>query len=129
MVWPCPKVLQRMIRRSAVPGLLFWGLLLCGAAGCQKTSRTDDPQLKPIQALLDEQISPGASETEVMTFLDKNAFPIWPPKKQGTIVATIRKKDKWTAQMITARATFYFDANHKLNTFELQRTSTDTTPQ
>ncbi len=107
--------------RRGEQGRLLLALALVGLAGCQKTVRTDDPQLKPIRAMLEEQLPPHTPEEKVVTFLDNRGYPILPARKQGTIVANIRRTDTAAVQPVIARVTFYFDANRKLNTFELQR--------
>jgi hypothetical protein len=101
-------------------GLLL-ALALAGLAGCQKLVRTEDPQLKPIQAMLEQQLPPRTPEEKVVLFLDNHGYPILAAEKQGTIVANIRRTDTAAMQPVVARVTFYFDANRKLNTFELQR--------
>ena len=107
-------------------------LILCAAilwaAGCQKIERTSDPQLKPIQAMLDAQLPKGTPEANVLAFLDNRGFPVLPDGKQGTIVTTIRHIDTETVTPVTARVTFYFDANRRLNTYELQRTFNERIP-
>lgn len=115
-----------ILRRTFAPrrgeqGRVLLALALAGLAGCQKTVRTEDPQLKPIQAMLEEQLPPRTPEAKVVAFLDNRGYPILPAEKHGTIVANIRRTDTATVQPVVARVTFYFDANRKLNTFELQR--------
>jgi hypothetical protein len=109
------------------------GVIFCAAilwvAGCQKIERTNDPQLKPIQAMLDAQLPQGTPEANVLAFLNNRGFPVLPDGKQGTIVTTIRHIDTETVTPVTARVTFYFDANRKLNTYELQRTFNERIPQ
>jgi hypothetical protein len=107
--------------RRGEPGRLLVVLALGGLAGCQSTVRTEDPQLKPIQVMLEKQLPPHTSEEKVVAFLDNRGYPILPAQKQGTIVANIRRTDTATVQPVIARVTFYFDANRKLNTFELRR--------
>jgi hypothetical protein len=102
-------------------GWLLLAMAVVSFAGCQKTVRTEDPQLKPIQAMLEQQLPPRTPEEKVVTFLDNRGYPILPAQKQGTIVANIRRTDSQAVQPVIARVTFYFDANRKLNTFELQR--------
>jgi hypothetical protein len=94
--------------------------LLC-FGGCGKTGGTEDPQLKPIRAMLEQQLPSRTPEEKVVTFLDNHGYSILAAQKQGTIVAIIRRKDTAAVQPVLARVTFYFDANRKLNTFELQR--------
>jgi hypothetical protein len=113
-------------RRSIFPhrgrqGRLLIAVALAGLAGCQRAGRTNDPQLKPIQAMLEAQLPPHTPEEKVVTFLGNRGYPILPAQKQGTIVANIRRTDTAMVQPVIARVTFYFDANRKLNTFELQR--------
>jgi hypothetical protein len=101
--------------------MLLPALALTCAGGCGKTVGPEDPQLKPIQAMLEQQLPPRTSEEKVVTFLDNHGYPILAAQKQGTIVANIRPTDTQAVQPVIARVTFYFDANRKLNTFELQR--------
>jgi hypothetical protein len=108
---------------------MLLAITLLFSAGCQKSIRTSDPQLKPIQDMLDAQLPPGTPDSIVLTFLDARGYPIQPAQKQGTVVAIIRHIDRDTVQPVTARVTFYFDANRKLNTFELQRTLNEPIPQ
>ena len=96
-------------------------LALTGLAGCQKMVRTEDPQLKPIQAMLEQQLPPHTPEEKVVLYLDNHGYSILAAQKHGTIVANIRRTDTAAMQPVVARVTFYFDANGKLNTFELQR--------
>ena len=100
---------------------LLPALALICAGGCGKTVGTEDPQLKPIQTMLEQQLPPRTPEEKVVTFLDNHGYPILAAQKQGTIVANIKRTDTATVQPVIARVTFYFDANRKLNTFELQR--------
>ena len=101
--------------------MLALSLALAGLAGCGGAGQTEDPQLKPIQSMLEQQLPPHTPQEKVVTFLDNRGYPILPAQKQGTIVANIRRTDTATVQPVIARVTFYFDANRKLNTFELQK--------
>jgi hypothetical protein len=107
-------------------------MILCAvilwATGCQKVERTNDPQLKPIQTMLDAQLPQGTPEANVLAFLNNRGFPVLPDGKQGTIVTTIRHIDTETVTPVTARVTFYFDANRRLNTYEMQRTFNERIP-
>jgi hypothetical protein len=96
-------------------------LALAGLAGCGAAGHTDDPQLKPIQAMLEEDLPRRTPEEKVVLYLDNHGYSILAAQQQGTIVAIIRRKDTAAVQPVNARVTFYFDANRKLNTFELQR--------
>jgi hypothetical protein len=111
-------------RRGKPRGLLL-ALAFAGLAGCSGAGKTDDPQLKPIQAMLEEQLPRRTPEEKVVLYLDNHGYSILAAQKQGTIVAIIRRKDTAAVQPVSARVTFYFDANRKLNTFELQRPAAD----
>jgi hypothetical protein len=116
------SLFQRRISRcrGKQRGLLI-ALAVAGLAGCGGAGQTDDPQLKPIQAMLEQQLPRRTPEEKVVRYLDNNGYSILAAQKQGTIVAIIRRKDTAAVQPVSARVTFYFDANRKLNTFELQR--------
>ncbi|HXJ14117.1 MAG TPA: hypothetical protein VNH19_17715 [Candidatus Limnocylindrales bacterium] len=107
-------------RRGEQRGWLL-ALALAGLAGCGGAGKTDDPQLKPIQAMLEKELPRRTPEEKVVLYLDNHGYSILAAQKQGTIVAIIRRKDTAAVQPVAARVTFYFDANRKLNTFELQR--------
>lgn len=98
-------------------------------AGCKGALKVDDPQLKPIQAMIDEKLPPGTTEGAVQEFLSARGYPSEPSDKPGTLVAVIRHIDTEKMQPVTARVTFYFDANGKLNTYEVVRTVNAPIPQ
>jgi hypothetical protein len=98
-------------------------------AGCQKVAKTNDPQLKPIQQMLDEQLPPGTRDAAVNAFLAARDYPSGAGAKPGTIVAKIRHIDTERVQPVTARVTFYFDENGKLKDYELQRIMSEPIPQ
>jgi hypothetical protein len=97
-------------------------------AACKKSTEVDDPQLKPIQEMLNQNLPPGSMESAVNYFLDLRGYPK-EPSQRGTIVAIIRHIDTEKLQPVTARVTFYFDANGKLNTTEIVRTFNQPIPQ
>jgi hypothetical protein len=102
--------------------LILGGAAVFSFAGCRKTLRVDDPQLRPIQDALDEKLPPGSSEQQVLSYLAARGYPVEPSEQKGTVVTTIRHIDTEKMQPVTARVTFYFDATNKLNTVEIQRT-------
>lgn len=92
-------------------------------AGCGKSStEVTDPQLKPIQEMVDSQLPVGSSEGTVQQFLTARGYPIESTGQPGTMVGIIRHIDTDKLQPVTARVTFYFDANGRLNTTEIVRT-------
>ncbi len=109
-------------------GVVVLAVVLLLAAGCKQAPRTTDPQLKPIQDMIDQQLPPGTPEASVLNFLDNRGYGVEPSGKQGTVVAKIRHIDTETVTPVTARVTFYFDANRKLNTFEMQRVFNERIP-
>lgn len=109
------------LSRSQRPLVAAASLALLFLLGCQKTVKTNDPLLKPIEQLITAQLPPNATEADVNQFLSARGYPLSPSDKPGTLVATIRHIDTERLQPVTARVTFYFDATGKLNTFELQR--------
>src|SRR5262249_23187707 len=123
------------IAQRTAKALRFCLMMLCaavlGAAGCsqQEQIRTSDPQLKPIQSMLDEQLPPGTPEASVLSYLNNHGYAVLPEGKEGTVVTSIRHIDTQPVEPVTARVTFYFDASHKLKTFELQRTFNDPIPK
>lgn len=105
-----------------------FALLLGGAlaiisllSGCGRPSRTSDPLLVPIQDMLDGQLPAGTPRPMVQNFLDMRGYPLQHAEQPGTIIAIIRHIDTQTVKPVTARVTFYFDANGRLNTFEMER--------
>jgi hypothetical protein len=99
-------------------------------SGCKQTTpQVDDPQLKPIQAILETNVPIGTPEGAVNQFLERRGYTIVNAEKPGTIVAIIRHIDTETVRPVTARVTFYFDANGKLNTYEIVRTMNAPIPQ
>lgn len=111
--------------KHAIPAalLLLAVVALVGfSAGCkQQPGETSDPQVKPIQQMLQQNLPIGASDATVQTFLSSRGYTIETPDKPGTMVATIRHIDMQTVQPVTVRVIFYFDANGKLNTYEIRR--------
>jgi len=93
------------------------------ASGCkQKPAEVDDPQLKPIEDIIKMNLPLGTPDATVNHFLAIRGYPTETSQKPGTIVAIIRHIDIATVKPVTARVTFYFDANGKLNTYEIVRT-------
>lgn len=115
--------------RPLQSALLFAAILLLSSAGCRKTVRTADPQLEPVQELLDAQLPKGTSEKKVKAFLTERGCVVLPPQKPGTVVAVIPATQNREASDPIARVIFYFDANGKLNTFELARASGGPAPR
>ena len=109
--------------------LLFFTAALLFAIGCkQQTPVVDDPQLKPIQAIIDQAVPIGTSQASVEEFISGRGYSD-EPGKPGTLVTVIRHIDTQRLQPVTARVTFYFDANRKLITYEIVRIPNAPIPQ
>ncbi len=116
--------------RGHVIGFMLLSAVLLLVTGCEKkTEKVDDPQLQPIQTMLDQNLPVGTTEGTVNQFLAARGYPTEVPEKPGTVVAVIRHIDTEKLQPVTARVTFYFDANGKLNTYEIVRTMNERIPQ
>jgi hypothetical protein len=97
---------------------------------CGQTLKVSDPQLQPIQEMLDSQLPPGTPSAIVNQFVSARGYPIVPAAgKPDTMVVIIRHIDKQKLQPVTARVTFRFDANDKLLTTEIVRTMNQQPPQ
>jgi len=83
--------------------------------------QVDDPQLKPIQQMIETQLPKGSTTERVTTFLSVRGYEMQPPEKPGTVVTIIRHIDTQTVRPVTARVTFHFDANGKLDVVEMTR--------
>jgi hypothetical protein len=98
-------------------------------SGCKQAFQVDDPELKPIQEILNKNLPSGVTEGAVSQFLSMRGYPQQTPEKPGTMVAIIRHIDTEKMRPVTAKVTFYFDANGKLNTYEIVRTVNAPIPQ
>lgn len=107
---------------ACIPIALLATCVLFLFAGCRRSLQADDPQLKPIQSMLDTELPVGTPESAVSQFLSTRGYPTEPSDKPGTLIAVIRHIDTEKLQPVTARVTFYFDANGKLNTYDIVRT-------
>jgi len=85
--------------------------------------QVDDPQLQPIQKMIETQLPKGSTTGRVTTFLSMRGYELQPPEEPGTVVAIIRHIDTQTVRPVTARVIFHFDANGKLNAVEMTRTA------
>jgi len=119
----------RRCRISLRASFLLAAAALLLTAGCRKTLKVDDPQLKPIQDILEANLPPGTSEGAVSHFLSTRKYPLEATDKPGTIVAIIHPLGTDNPAPVAARVTFYFDANGRLNTYEIVRASNVPLPE
>lgn len=126
MVLPLVPRRNRTSRIRTTYVLLVALLFLCA---CKQNMQVDDPELKPIQAMLEKNVPIGTSENAVTQFLSMRGYQTEASEKPGTLIAIIRHVDTEKLRPVTARVTFYFDANGKLNTYEIVRTMNAPLPQ
>jgi hypothetical protein len=121
--------MQQLSRTSWFARLMIFAAFLLCLCGCKNAFKVEDPQLKPIEDMLKEKLPVGTTEGAVLEFLSARGYPTENSGKPGTLVAIIRHIDTQRLQPVTARVTFYFDANGKLNTFDIERTMNAPIPQ
>jgi len=123
---PLKNQLTANSRRNNFHSSAIVFIMLCCAlplffSACNKESHTDDPQLKPIETTLKTDLPAGSTVARVSTYLESRGYETQAGSQPGTLVAVIRHIDTERVTPVTARVTFFFDANGKLNTFEMQR--------
>jgi len=105
--------------------LLLVAVLLC-FAGCKDSLKNafkvEDPQLKPIETMVQQNVPLGSTQGSVLEFLSARGYPTDNPTEPDTIVGIIRHIDTEKMQPVTARVTFYFDKNGKLKSIDVVRT-------
>jgi hypothetical protein len=92
------------------------------AAGCGKSLKASDPQLQPIQEMLDASLPPGTPSSVVNQFVSTRGYTVEPSGKADAMIVVIRHIDKQKLQPVTARVTFHFDSNDKLVSTDILRT-------
>jgi hypothetical protein len=105
-----------------VPSLListYFLLILC-LSGCSHVSHTYDPRYNKMDDMLSKQLRPGTPRSLVLHFLVSRGYKLEEPNDKTTVLALVRIVDTDTLQPLTAHATFHFDTNDKLTTFELK---------
>ena len=118
----CARSRKILVPRGLLPFCSLLLLLALLAASCKKSfMQVDDPQLAPIQQMIETQLPKGCTSERVATFLSVRGYELQPTEKPGTIVAVIRHIDTQTVRPVTARVTFLFDANGRLDSIEMVR--------
>jgi hypothetical protein len=88
--------------------------------GCNSHSHTSDAHLRKIDEILYAQLPQGTPRARVEYFLNSRGYKIEGAPRKDVVVAVIHHVDTDTLQPATARATFHFDPNDKLISYELQ---------
>jgi hypothetical protein len=115
--------------RSRVVCCFLFLLMAFLAPGCPKAFHVDDPQLKPIQEMIETELPMGSTADRVTSFLSARGYELQTAEKPGTLVALIRHIDTQTVRPVTVRVTFFFDANGKLSAVEMTRTMNQPVPR
>jgi hypothetical protein len=112
---------------------LLLAVLLLGSVGCKDSFKNafkvEDPQLKPIETMVQQNVPLGCPQAVVLQFLSARGYPTENPTDRDTIVGIIRHIDTEKMQPVTARVTFHFDKNGKLESFDVVRTMNEPIPQ
>ncbi len=96
-------------------------LLAVSGYGCKRTTQhTSDFRLQKIDEMLNAELRPGTPRARVEYFLNSRGYKIEDSPDKNAVVAVVRHVDTETLQPATARATFHFDSNDKLTSYELQ---------
>jgi hypothetical protein len=126
----------RSSRKPFSPAKVFavlLAILLLSFAGCKSSLRNalkvDDPQLKPIETMVQQNVPIGSPQAVVLQFLSARGYPTDNPTEPDTIVGIIRHIDTEKMQPVTARVTFYFDKNGRLESYDVVRTMNAPVPQ
>jgi len=104
-------------------------ILVLALLGCGHSTRVSDPQLKPIQDMLDAELPPGSTNTMIYQFATSRGFSIEPSGKATDMVVIIRHIDTEKLRPVTARVTFHLDSSDKLVSTEIVRTLNQLPPQ
>jgi hypothetical protein len=117
--------MTNMNKQAGTTIALLGGLILLGVfmtlapAGCKQSSHTSDPRLKQVDEMLDAQLPAGTPRSRVLFYLSSQGFPVENSNDPHVISTTIHHVDTETLKPVTARATFQFDAEDKLKSYEL----------
>ncbi|HTT33420.1 MAG TPA: hypothetical protein VMH48_07455 [Methylomirabilota bacterium] len=110
---------------SRTPLYLYAGFILLLVAtllapsGCKQSGHTSDSRLRQIDEMLDSQLPAGTPKSRVILYLNSQGFPIDNGTDPTAITATIHHIDTESLKPVTASATFHFDREDKLTTYEL----------
>lgn len=110
--------------RLELPFLRLSALLLLlnlFSVGCKHTiSHTSDPHLQKIDEMLSAKLPPGTPRGLVQNFLKSRGYQFEAAPDKDSLRAIVRHIDTDTLTPATARATFHFDSNSNLITFDLR---------
>jgi len=96
---------------SLASGLLF--------SGCNHNRHTYDPRLRKIDELLNSNLPAGTTRGRVEYFLKSRGYEFEDVADKTTVRALVRHVDPGTLEPAAAHATFHFDPNGKLTSYDL----------
>jgi len=109
--------------RAALPLVLSTAgaalLLAFSVYGCNSKAHTSDSRLQKIDEMLSTRFPQGTPRSRLEFFLNSRGYKLEDAPDKNSLVAVIRQIDTDTLQPRTARATFHFDLNGKLVSYEL----------
>ena len=97
--------------------------------GCGQQNRVSDPQLRPVQEMLDAELPVGTPNALVNQLISARGYPIEAPSKPDTMVVIIRHIDRQKLQPVTARVTFQFDSRDRLISTDVVRIPNQAPPR
>jgi hypothetical protein len=129
------SLIRPVRKRFSVVRRFFFllAIVVLSSGGCRDSLKNafkvEDPQLKPIETMVQQNVPLGSTQAGVLEFLSARGYPTDNPTEPNTIVGIIRHIDTEKLQPVTARVTFYFDANGKLKSIDVVRTMNEPIPQ
>jgi len=90
-----------------------------GPSGCRQSGHTSDSRLRQIDQMLDSQLPAGTPRARVIVYLNSQGFAFENGADPKSLKATVHHVDTESLKPVTASATFHFDAEDKLTTYEL----------
>jgi hypothetical protein len=98
--------------------------LLCfaGVSGCHsgRGAHSLDPRLRKVDEMLSANIREGMSRVQVLHFLKSRGYQFEDQPDMASLRVLVRHVDAETLQPTIARATFHFNAQDRLASYELQ---------
>jgi hypothetical protein len=104
----------------ALGALVAFLLLTTLLTACSHERHTYDPRLSQIDDLLSKQLPAGSTRGRVDNFLRSRGYRLENIPDKTVIRVLVHHVDPDTLKPSAAHATFHFDSNDKLTTFQLE---------
>ena len=108
--------------------LLLFAAACLSLAACGSSGNVDDPELRQIQDMVDEQLPVGSPSSMVYQFANTRGYRVESAGRSDAMVVIIRHIDPQAVKPVTARVTFHFDATNKLVKTDTVRTFNEPVP-